>query len=771
MIFRRPIVLLWCVLLALAVWIVFARTTISADLVAFLPRSATPKQQLMVDQLRDGVASRLVLFGIEGGDTPRLAAASRAFAKALQQTPHFSYVNNGEQQLGQRDRQFLFEQRYLLSHQVVPERFSVDGLRAALEAALGRLASSGGLFYQASLARDPTGEIFAVIQPLMDGSGPATREGVWFDDAGRRALLVAETHAAGFDMDAQARVQADIRAAFERVRGEDDLRLLYTGPSVFAVQSRAAIESDAWRLSMLATLFVATILLLAYRSLPLLGLGLLPVATGVLTGIAAVSLGFGDVHGITLGFGATLIGEAVDYPTYVFTQIAPGETVRDAARRVWPTLRLAVLTTVFSALAMLLSSFQGLAQLGLFSLSGVLAAGLVTRYVLPQLVSAPLRSVRALPPLHAGRIALAGWLRWTVIGALIVSAAFLATRGPQLWENDLANLNPIPQAARDLDQRMREALGAPDVRLLYAVQAPTRDEALRGAERLASRLDELKQRGLIGSYDSPAFYLPSLAAQQARQAALPDERTLRSRLAEAATGLPFQSGLFEPFISDVQQARNAPPLTPQSLAGTGLELKLKALLSESGDRWLALLPLAGVKDAQSVADASAAFTDESVFLLDLKAESNRMVRDYRNESLGLWCIGALAIAAVLWAGLRRGRAVLSVMSPVVCAVFVTAALLAAFGARLNLFHLVSLLLVLGVGMNYALFFNRNLRDDHERARNVFALLVCALTTTSAFGALAFAASPVLQSIGITVGTGAVLSLLFSALWRPAGRSG
>src|SRR5690606_14193180 len=111
-------------------------------------------------------------------------------------------------------------------------------------------------------------------------------------------------------------------------------RLLYTGPSVFAVQSRDAIEADAWRLSMLATVLVAGILLFAYRSLPLLGLSMLPVATGVLTGIATVSLGFGEVHGITLGFGATLIGEAVDYPTYVLTQIAPGETVRDAARRV-----------------------------------------------------------------------------------------------------------------------------------------------------------------------------------------------------------------------------------------------------------------------------------------------------------------------------------------------------------------------------------------------------------------------------------------------------
>src|SRR5690606_35134566 len=126
-IWRRPIVALWCGLLLLALWIVFARTTISADLVAFLPRSATPAQQLMVDQLRDGIASRLVLFGIEGESTEAVAQASRAFAAALQETGHFSYVNNGEQRLGAADQRFLFEHRYLLSPDVTSERFTVAG--------------------------------------------------------------------------------------------------------------------------------------------------------------------------------------------------------------------------------------------------------------------------------------------------------------------------------------------------------------------------------------------------------------------------------------------------------------------------------------------------------------------------------------------------------------------------------------------------------------------------------------------------------------------
>jgi predicted exporter len=123
-------------------------------------------------------------------------------------------------------------------------------------------------------------------------------------------------------------------------------------------------------------------------------LSALPVLTGLLVGVAAVSLVFGSVHGITLAFGITLIGEAVDYPSYVFTQRRSGESILDVLGRVWPTLRLAVLTTVFGSLTLLLSSLQGLSQLGVLSMVGVLVAGLATRWVLPAV--APRRS--APPP-------------------------------------------------------------------------------------------------------------------------------------------------------------------------------------------------------------------------------------------------------------------------------------------------------------------------------------------------------------------------------------
>lgn len=764
---RRGVVLvIWLAALAFAAWVVFARTTISADLTGFLPRSATPTQQLLVEQLRDGVASRLVLFGIEGDDEAALAQTSRAFVRALQASGHFLYVNNGEQALTQRERAFAFEHRYLLSRTVTPERFTVEGLKQSLDNALGLLASPAGVLLQRGLARDPTAEIVNIVQSLASGTGPALRHGVWFTADGRRALLMAETRASGFDSDAQQRVQRSVDAAFAQARGERAMTLLATGPSVFALQSRNAIQGDAWRLSMIATGVVALILLVAYRSLPLLALGLLPVASGVLAGIAAVSLGFGTVHGITLGFGATLIGEAIDYPTYVFTQTARGETIRDAVVRVWPTLRLAVLTTVFGALAMLLSSFQGLAQLGLFSLAGVLVAGLVTRFVLPELVSAPLRSMRiAAPPWLVDTLMhRAGVLRPVLWIVLALSVGVLAARHATLWEEDLANLNPVPLSAQRLDQALRESMGAPDVRLMLAVRGNSREATLQKAEETAAWLDGLRRDQLIQGYDSPSFYLPSQAAQRARQQALPDAQTLRERLQRAAKDLPFRDDLFEPFIADVTAARSAPLLDAHSLQGTAWDLKVRALLLERGRGWVALLPLSGVRNVAAIEARVGTLDAESVHLLDLKAESNRMVSAYRDQSLRLALLGALAIAATLAVGLRRASRIVAVMFPVLCAVAATAALLVAMDVRLSLFHLVSLLLVLGVGVNYALFFNRDLPLEEEQARNLFSLVVCNLTTVCAFGALGFSGMPILRAIGGTVAAGAFLSLVFAAAW-------
>ena len=792
---RTAILVAWLLTIAVAAVIV-ARAPFSTDLTAFLPNAATPAEQVLVNQLRDGVASRMVLIALAGPDPKALAKTSQAMIEALARDQRFEYVTNGSADRFAADAALLDRFRYVLSPAVNAERFTTESLRHALTISLEWLNSPASTLLVRRLPADPTGELFAVLNLLTAERRPQTVDGVWFSADGKRALAIAETRAPGFDMAAQMDSQAAIRAAFDaaadRVRvdraGVDRasvdrtaapaVQLTLAGPAVFALSARDSIERDSWRLSIIASVCVVVILLIAYRSVVFTVAAALPVATGVLTGLAAVAMSFPTVHGITLGFGATLIGEAIDYPTYLLAQRRAGEPLALAAARIWPTLRLAVLTTTFSGLTMLLSSFQGLAQLGVLLVAGILAAGVVTHWVIPALGLERFDGKpRPAPPvwLDPARLPSSGRIGMLLVLAFLVGAlAFLATRSTSIWDDDLERLTPIGEDVKNLDGQLRGELGAPDVRYLIVIRGASRDEVLRASERLEPHLAQLVADQTLTSFDLAARFLPSAARQAERRAALPERNVLAERLRSAQSDLPYQSGLFTPFLDAVDAARIAPALTLDDLAGSTLGLKVRALLSEQRrdgqpSDWFALITLSGVNDPIALGARVRPVLDRSMTFLDMKTAAIALVGNYRGESLKLSALGIVAMVGVLWFGLRSARATLCVLLPAASAAMVATAGLFALGIQLSLFHLISLLLVLGAGLNYALFFQRPEPNPDDRARTGLALVVCAATTIAAFGGLATSTMPVLRAIGLTTSAGIILAFVFAAISAPRER--
>ena len=761
---------IWLVFV-LACTIIVARSQYGADLAAFLPSSPTPTQRFLVDELREGVVSRLILAGVEGGDEANRAALSRSLAARLEKNELFVYIANGAQDSLRADGEFLLRNRYVLSPAVNADRFTVAGIRRGLEQQLDLLSSPTSMLVGNLLPRDPTGEMLQMVDRLQQGQGgPDKRDGVWFSADGGRALLVAQTRAAGFDIDAQERALAQIRTAFQHAVAEQHAqgaRLVVTGPGVFAVESRAGIQRDAMHFSILGTLLVSAILLFVYRSVRVLALTLVPVASGALAGIAAVSLAFGSVHGVTLGFGATLIGEAVDYAIYLFTNTAPGSTPKTTLQRIWPTLRLGMLTSAFGFGAMLFSGFSGLTQLGLFSIAGLVVAVSVTRWVLPELVPAGyhVKTATGLGPSLMRLLAQAHRLRIPLLVLVIAALAWLAVRGSTVWDDELSSLSPVPLPIQRLDQQMRADLGAPDVGPLIVVRGDSEQAVLETSEQVGATLAALQAQGVLAGFDSPAFYLPSAGAQRARQGAIPDATTLKKNLASAANGLPFRAGIFAPFVADTQEAKQRALVTAQDLAGTGLGLKLQALLAQRQGGWFAMMPLRKVSDPKALQAGLSKHDRSEVVLLDMKRELDELYHGYRMRALGFAVLGVLAIVVLLLATLRSVRRSWDVLAPLAAAVLVTAAILLATGARLNIFHLVALLLVVGVGSNYTLFFERGNPGSADPERTATSVLFCNLCTVAGFGVLGFAATPVLSAIGATVAIGAFLSLLFAAILK------
>jgi predicted exporter len=358
--------------------------------------------------------------------------------------------------------------------------------------------------------------------------------------------------------------------------------------------------------------------------------------------------------------------------------------------------------------------------------------------------------------------------RALMVFAGVAALAFLVSRDHAPWEDDIAALSPIPESVMARDRSLHAQLGVPDTNHVLLVKAPDAQAALQASEALAGSLRQLVADGVIGSFEFAARYLPSARTQRERQHSLPEPARLREDLAQALVGTPFKEGAFAPFEKDVATARTLPPLLPRDLEGTTLGLRLQSALLTVDGQWVALITLAGVRDARALESHLSRHQNQELLYLDLKRATGSLMVDFREHASTrvLWSI--LAIALVLWLGLRSARRTLRVLLPGFFAVVIDVAILRMTGELLSLFHLVSLLLVVGISIDYGLFFSRGDTDAGMRGRTFHGLTVCVLSTVCVFGILATSRLPVLNAIGTVVAVGVALSFLAAMLLaRPA----
>lgn len=760
---RLALALLWLAALALAGWAISRQLELSGDLRRFMPSARTPAQKLLIDELGEGPGSRLLLVALSG-DTPQtLAAQSQAMRAALAAKPEFKLVANGADLGLDAIPERLRPYRYLLSPTLDTQTFDAAYLGDELQARVQDLGSPAAAMLEPLLPNDPTLETLKLAEAWQPANAPQRLHGVWFDRAGREALLALETRAAGFDPTGQQTAVDAIRAAFAQARGASRSELTLSGPGAFSVEIGGRTAREASLIGTIDSLVFVLLMWLAYRSWKAPLLGGLPLVSAGLFGLGAVALMFDGVHGITVAFGFTLIGVAQDYPIHLFSHQRPGLSPWASARALWPTLGTGVASTCIAYLTFLVSGVDGLKQLAVFTIVGLGTAALTTRFLLPALIDPSPRDAADSAWLARAWAALARLPRlrmpaMLVLAALALGVAWLAPGA--FWQNDLAKLTPVPADALARDAQLRGELGAPDVRYVIALEAGDAEAALRASERLLPVLQTLRDQGAIAGYDLAARYLPSAATQRARQIKLPGAATLDAALATAVADSPFRADAFAGFASDVAAARSAPPLSAADLDGTPLAASVAGLLLQRPGHATALVSLSGLNDPAAVARVAAAHGAQ---LLDLKQASESLVAAYRGRVLLALGLAAVLLALTVWFALRSPRRVLRVLAPMALTTLLILAVLRGLGIELNLFHLVALILAAGLGLDYALFFDHAGDDYAEQLRTLHAVIVCSLTTLLVFALLASSSIPVLRAIGATVALGVAFNFVLALL--------
>jgi predicted exporter len=770
---------------ALSSWFVLAafvvsRWSVSTDITAFLPDAGKGEQLELSRLLADSPLSRTMVITVGAKEPETARAAGISLEAALRNDPS---VSGAIEQLRGGPPQGLDRAMYELYH---PRRLgflasSPEEARALLQPEALRKAARvlrGQLEKPISplLARLAPSDPLLILPGLFErvegaqGSELTLDDGRFMSRDGKHAVLMLTTKASAFDSAHQAPLLAAIARAFARIdrahRG--GLTMEQSGVNRFAVRSERTIQEDVQRVSVLSVVGLALLLSLLFRSARLLVLAAIPVSTGVLAGVAACLAVLGRVHGVTLAFGASLLGVAIDYVVHLYCHhaVAPDPSgPHGTLRAIRSALITGAGTTVIGFAALLAAGLGGLGEVALFSSIGISVALLVTLYVLPALLPARVEPVE---------------LRARLVAALSHSLARLRMRRRTLWFMPAAALalSIFGLARVDLDvdfmsmERLDPALVAEDARVRARVArfdgqrfalaiGDDEDAALRANEELARALDRARAEGVLGGYRSVSSLLPSPSTQRAVADVVRAEPHLDERIAAAFAEEGFRSEAFAPFFETLRGPA-AEPLGFDLLQASPLRDLVSPFRLEVGGRVAFVSFLRDVRDPAALRSALSRI--EGAHFVAQAEQMRETHARYQRRTLFTLALGLLAVLAVLALRYRNWRQTIAAFVPSVLAAGVTVAALNLTGHGLNLVVLMALLMVVSMGVDYGVFLvDADASNEPEKyeAAALLSISVAALTTVLGFGLLAASRHPLLFSIGLTASAGMLGSVVLA----------
>lgn len=722
------------------------------DMLAMLP---TDEQRPLATQATQALAdagSRRVSVLIGGGEWAAAQAAADAFLQSLGDVPARHRVADADQQrwldLYAPMRQGLLTPEARARLATAPTATLADQALAALYQPVagpraGRWADDPLNLFGQWLAERGQGSRVRVQDGrlmLTDASDPQRHY----------ALVLIELPGSGFEIGAVRALIPRLEAATQAAQARG-ATVLQAGVPLFAAAASDQAEREIHTIGLGSLVGIVALTLLAFRSLRPRLLVTLSMAVGLLVATSVTLLWFGELHLVTLVFGVSLLGVAENYGTNYFSArqgLAAAERWTMLARQI-PIVSLAMATTVIGYALLALPAFPGLRQVAVFSAAGLVAAFVTVLWWFPlldgQARMAPTRfadwlgSRRALWP-SLGRRGLA-LLGLATLLLVVAGAARLRV------DDDIRQLQSAPPALIAQQREFARLMQAPGVAQFFVVQGDTEQALLEHEEALTARL-----RGLGVGVQAVSDWLPSLRRQRE------DQALATRRLVELRPELA--SRLEQPVDAP---ATAAVELEPQAwLASPASEPMRAQWLGRLGAGPATAVLLRGA-DSREMRDALAALRLDGVTWVDKVGEVSGLLGRYRVLMSVVLVLGyGLTWAALAW---RFGRSSWRALAPTALASVITVALLALSGQVLQLFHILPLLILLGLGVDYGIFM---LEQPGRRDTQPFlSVTLAAASTLLSFGLLALSGTPALHAFGLTLLFGVFLAWLLTPCFMPS----
>lgn len=702
------------------------RVSVLTDFTSLIPSNGVPRGMAEAEKtLASRLNSRVSLYVSHEESDKAKAAADALWANIEDMFEDESLDITGLFSVYQEHRYQLLPPSITGQIDEDPEFFA--------EESLARAFSPFNLVPLDNIAEDPflidelmVQEALSEFGGYMEAASDEIKEldGRWY------AVLQGRLKAENLDfMDTNGGVKRIFDAGDDIERRYDGVKVYYSGLAFHSYESATAAQKEIIVIAIVTIALILLMFAILLRSLYVLLLFLMSTCLSLLSAVSALVVFFPEIHIFTLIFGTTLIGTSIDYAIHFYLAYARERDAGKTVRSLGLNLTTSFLSTAVCYLLLLLSPYNLLHQVSVFSLFGLLGSYLTAMGLFPLILSPRMVSDKA----PAWKLPKARSHRSFLMPLLVLSVLLLLAQSGKLEiHNDVSRLYDMSD--RLMEGEMVAARLSGGTSLTYTIiEGRDENEARELEEMYLSRLVDLRAEGALEGFVSPGMVIPSSGRQHqsfaSAQSLLPYAGLVNEVL--GLDGSATERLLSEPDVLDYEDIRALEDFVPGEIDG----------------RYYIAVLLMGVKDYEKVKGLD---SDSIRYFLKVP-EVNRQLDELTSMMFRIFAL-AIVLMAVLLIALYRKRGLKIIASPVII-LSLCLALSPAVGLDLEFFFAVALVLVMGLGIDYMVF------ASQEGEKPVLAVTLSYITTALSFGSLLFSSFLPVHIFGLTVFIGITAAFL------------
>lgn len=566
-------------------------------------------------------------------------------------------------------------------------------------------------------------------------------------------MIYAELNGSSFNMNASHQMVTQLNLLAEQLKTKwPDTQILKRGVLFYSDHASTEAKADITTIGSLSIIGIIILMITVFRSVRPVFLSLLSIFIGMICGLVAVLSIFGEIHIMTLVMSTSIIGITIDYSLHYLTErLLHGnrESAMSSLKKLISTLFIALCTSFIAYLILLIAPFPGLKQLSVFAVFGLTGAFLTVVCWYPFLVKKlPVRE-------QVGQHLLTFWLQlWqsSVMqwGMVIFALIFIAYGLIHLKvDDDISKLQTLPAELQQQEKQIVSITHQSNEQKWFIVFGDNAQQTLQRLENFIPQLEHAKQQGVFAQYQT--INLPSIKKQQKNVALI-------------------QQYAPEILASLQQLGINANPpnivqpidvITPEQWQQSVISQGRKLLwLSLKDGKSATLIPISGIEQLSELKALSK--PDQGIYWLDRRSEFNTMFTHYRIH-LSQLMVGAVLIICLcfIFYNFKQGlKFALKSTLPTLLSIGIALSVHGIIGQTINLFSMLALILVIGIGIDYSLFLSN---DKSQTQSALLAVTLAALTTLLSFGLLIISHTSAIMGFGLVLTSGIFGAFLFAPL--------